>query len=168
MPHSSRELEYSFFFFASFILKITWPRTFWTSRIELIHALFSSPLSLFSGRGPGHPDPEIRRGGGGGLKKNFFSALRASVCFKNKAPRFFPRFFHLLWWLDWYFRYIILCNLHLDCLSSFLHVNFLSLTIKSYSTIRDCWWPFQSALYPIQAIFMKAIRSWTICSAVHW
>ena len=153
MPHSSRELEYSFFFFASFILKITWPRTFWTSRIELIHALFSSPLSLFSGRGAGHPDPEIRREAGA-VWKNFFSTLWASVCFKNKAPRFFPRFFHLLWWLDWYFRSIILCNLHLDCLSSFLHVNFLSLTIKSYSTIRDCWWPFHSALYPIQAIFM--------------
>ena len=31
------------------------------------------------GRGPGHPDPEIRGGGGEVSKKKFFSALRASV-----------------------------------------------------------------------------------------
>ena len=29
--------------------------------------------------GPGHPDPEMREGGGGRLKK-FFSALQASFC----------------------------------------------------------------------------------------
>ena len=37
--------------------------------------------------GGGHPDPEIRVGWGV-LKKNFFSAFRASVWSKNKgAPR---------------------------------------------------------------------------------
>ena len=36
-------------------------------------------------RGPGHPDRDIRGGGegGGGLKKKFSSALRASVWSKN-------------------------------------------------------------------------------------
>ena len=35
--------------------------------------------------GPGHPDPEIRKGGGGGtVSQIFFSALRASVWSKNK------------------------------------------------------------------------------------
>ena len=34
--------------------------------------------------GDGHPDPEIRGGGGGGRSQNkFFSALRASVWSKN-------------------------------------------------------------------------------------
>ena len=33
---------------------------------------------------PDHPDPEIR-GGGAGLKKKFFSALRASVWSKTKG-----------------------------------------------------------------------------------
>jgi len=34
--------------------------------------------------GPGHPDPEIIKGGGGGLQK-MFSALRASVWSNNKG-----------------------------------------------------------------------------------
>ena len=36
--------------------------------------------------GPGHPDPEIRegRGGGGGVVSKIFSALRPSVWSKNK------------------------------------------------------------------------------------
>ena len=39
--------------------------------------------------GSGHPNPEMgREGGGGGL--NFFSALRASVWFKNKGPGRLP------------------------------------------------------------------------------
>ena len=35
--------------------------------------------------GGGHPDPEIRVGGRGGLKKELFSAFRASVRSKNKG-----------------------------------------------------------------------------------
>ena len=35
--------------------------------------------------GPGHPDPEITKGGGGGtVSKIVFSALRASVWSKNR------------------------------------------------------------------------------------
>ena len=35
--------------------------------------------------GPGHPDPEIRKGSGGGtVSQIFFTALRASVWSKNK------------------------------------------------------------------------------------
>ena len=34
---------------------------------------------------PGHPDPEITGGGGGGLKKDFFSALQASVWSENSG-----------------------------------------------------------------------------------
>ena len=36
---------------------------------------------------PGHPDPEITGGGGGGggVKKDFFSALQASVWSKNSG-----------------------------------------------------------------------------------
>ena len=44
------------------------------------------------GGGGGHPDPEIRGGGGGGDGvKNFFSALRAPVWFKNKGRAWLPR-----------------------------------------------------------------------------
>ena len=35
--------------------------------------------------GPGHPDPEIKLGGGA-VSKKFFSALWASVWSKNKSP----------------------------------------------------------------------------------
>ena len=43
--------------------------------------------------GGGHPDPEIRRRGGGAVNKKYFPALRASVWSKNKGarpPRFSP------------------------------------------------------------------------------
>ena len=43
----------------------------------------SRPSDKGGGGGGGHPDPEIR--GGPGLKKNFFSALRASFWSKNKG-----------------------------------------------------------------------------------
>ena len=44
----------------------------------------ADPDLQISGRGGGHPDPEIR-GGGGGVLKKFFPALRASVWSKNKG-----------------------------------------------------------------------------------
>ena len=50
-------------------------------------------------RGPSHPDPEIRWGGGG--PKKFFSALWASTWAKNKGegPRPLPWIYHWIQWL---------------------------------------------------------------------
>ena len=54
------------------------------------------------GRGggrPGHPDPEIRGGGGWPVSKKFTSVLRASVSSKNKggpSPGSTTAFFRLL------------------------------------------------------------------------
>jgi len=49
-------------------------------------AIFSGGSRASDKRGPGHPDPEIRREGGGGRStKKFSSALRASVWSKNRA-----------------------------------------------------------------------------------
>ena len=48
-------------------------------------------LQMAGGGGNGHPEPEIRRGGGRSQKKN--SAIRASVWSKNKGggtPRHLP------------------------------------------------------------------------------
>ena len=53
----------------------------------------ADPDLQISGEGSGHPNFEIR-GGGGGFKKTNFSALRASVWSKNKRgpgpPGFLP------------------------------------------------------------------------------
>ena len=46
---------------------------------------------ISGGRGCGHPDPEMRVGGGGAVSKNFFSDVRASVWSKNKGgPPLYP------------------------------------------------------------------------------
>ena len=42
-----------------------------------------SLYNIIGGGGGGHPDPEKR--GGGPVSKNFFSALWASVWFKNRG-----------------------------------------------------------------------------------
>ena len=61
------------------------------------HAVADTDLQKGGG---GHPDPEIREGGS---QKNFFSALRASVWFKDKgggggrAPRTPPLDPSLAW-----------------------------------------------------------------------
>ena len=57
----------------------------------MIHYAVADPDLQIRGRGGGsHPDPEIR-GGGSGLKKKFFSALRASVWSKTKGEAGVPR-----------------------------------------------------------------------------
>ena len=53
-----------------------------SSRIAGRNQPVADPDLQIGGRGGGHPDPEIR--GKPGLKKIFFSALRASVWSKNK------------------------------------------------------------------------------------
>ena len=56
---------------------------FETATITIDYVLQNSGGSRPSYKGgPGHPDPEIR---GGAVSKKFFSALRASVCSKNKG-----------------------------------------------------------------------------------
>ena len=49
-----------------------------------MYVVANSDLQIRGGRGGGHPDPDIR-GGGGLATKNFFSALRASFWSENKG-----------------------------------------------------------------------------------
>ena len=51
---------------------------------QILKSVADPDLQIREGReGDGHPDPEIR--GGGGLKKNFLGPFRASVSSKNEG-----------------------------------------------------------------------------------
>ena len=57
----------------------------------MMHYTVKDPdLQIRRGGGGSHPDPEIR-GGGSGLKKKIFSALRASVWSKTNGEARVPR-----------------------------------------------------------------------------
>ena len=58
-----------------------------TNNFQLIKPLLDSDPEIRI-RGAGHPDTEIRGGGGSGLQKKIFLALWTSVWFKNKGGGF--------------------------------------------------------------------------------